>query len=670
MMRDKQMSTETPTQYETERPLALVTLPKESSRAHLTERLVREYKMRSDHAAAIGRALVDPTAVRRQLDSPLIKRFPGGVAKFIIADVFTPMISVNPVNPRERERRAYPVSGMGGGAKNKTLTVEADGTNTALILTGDSPEHVEEILRDSAAHLRHQNASLGEDIGVDGALEPLTVALTEIRHRDGTDKVIALTAMDGATRVSWCHQFTSFDSADVVYRLTSADSRTWRSELGRITAIQNQALAETTFEDRRAHRALIAQARILLSIEPVRPGAVVPSIVEAIRAILAEIHVAPPKGWPEGSQIDEIADKVLDLLLDAGRITETERNYLMGMIPPDQLKRHGFSVYPDVRAAKLLRVFHEDRNSAVISAAVRGLGEKKRLAKDDKIKLAAELIMRPYRHTYRRPGNDLLVHAVRSAVQRTFTLPGVRKNTSWEISPRSLGETRLPELRDAALAELRANTSSEELGAARLELGVLASYWLTATRALQRDTPQDTRGPSAIIVRMLRDERGIHQLYQVIVDGRHEPSNISRAARRVQLVEKNGEKQVDFIELAGGDYERVNDDWIRHSFHEAQLPLVPQKNLPPIDQMMELVRQATKHGRELKDLMDKIVKVKDEHGDIIAERYGVPRPQEIDIEEALRDAADNFRSWIRQHERTNRAITSPDEHLSGDEQVG
>jgi hypothetical protein len=92
---DEQMSTETPTQYETERPLALVTLPKESSRAHLTERFVREYEMRPEHAAAIGRALVDPTAVRRQLDSPLIKRFPGGVAKFIIADVFTPMISVN-----------------------------------------------------------------------------------------------------------------------------------------------------------------------------------------------------------------------------------------------------------------------------------------------------------------------------------------------------------------------------------------------------------------------------------------------------------------------------------------------------------------------------------------------------------------------------------------------
>jgi hypothetical protein len=640
---------------ESERPLTPISLAKEAARTNLADRLVRECELLPEYAAAIARAVVDPTAARRQLDSLYIKRFPGGIAKYLIADVFTSAVSINLVNPRERERRAYPASGLGKDWINKPVSVDADKTNTALLFEGESREHVAAILRDSAGKLRHQNEYLGQDVALDGVLEPLTVAITEIHHRDGSQKVVVLTAVDGATRVSFCHKLTGIeDSADVVYGLAQADSRKWKARLGRILDIQHLPFERTRIEDRSAYRTLVAPARILVGVEPVRPGSAMPSVVDAVRSIQAEIHVAPPKGWPEGSQLDEIADKALDLLHEAKRIKKrSERDYLAGMLSPEDLKTNkGLSPHHDVRAAMILRTFNDAGNRPCISAAVRGLGERKRLAKDDRVKLAAELIMRPYRHVYHdNPGE---MNGVRSAVQRAFSVPGLRENDNWAVTNRAIEDGGLEKLRDAALAELRANPLSDEYGPDRLELVVLAAYWLTATRALQRDTPQQKLAQSTILGFMLRSERGIHQLYQAIVDGRHEPTNVKKAARAVFLDEDivKNKQRPKLKSLAGGDYERISDDWLRREYREATTDAPPpQDELTSHEKLENAVHQVARLEERLQSIIGDIPNILDEHGDVLAEKAGIPHETAFRIADSLQNMASDFRIWGKRYER-------------------
>src|SRR4051812_45628308 len=64
--------------YISARPLEPVSLAKDTARANLADRLVSTFNLSPRYAELISRAVVDPTAVRHQIDNPQIKRFPDG----------------------------------------------------------------------------------------------------------------------------------------------------------------------------------------------------------------------------------------------------------------------------------------------------------------------------------------------------------------------------------------------------------------------------------------------------------------------------------------------------------------------------------------------------------------------------------------------------------------
>jgi hypothetical protein len=250
------------------RPLAPVTLAKEAARTNLVERLVSAGKPRN-MAEAIARIVVDPAEARWQIEHPLIKRFPRGSAEFLEVDVFTPGVLINPANPRQTEQRVYPIAMREDEPDILLLEVQPVGSGQAMLrLNVESPDHMAKVLIGSQMLLQSNNESavLREEIMLDGVLEPITVVLGEIHHRDGTPPVLIPLAVDGSTRMTHSHTLIGLSEIDIAYRWSQAPSREWRGMLNQHLRVRELSSSAVTEEQMIAHRVLTCRARILLRI--------------------------------------------------------------------------------------------------------------------------------------------------------------------------------------------------------------------------------------------------------------------------------------------------------------------------------------------------------------------------------------------------------------------
>src|ERR1700761_5403804 len=82
--------------------------PKRSATRALAERL-EGMNFSASAAAAMARAAVDPTDVRRRLDRPAPIRVPGAVLYTVDADVWAPAVVPYIANYRESDGRVFPV---------------------------------------------------------------------------------------------------------------------------------------------------------------------------------------------------------------------------------------------------------------------------------------------------------------------------------------------------------------------------------------------------------------------------------------------------------------------------------------------------------------------------------------------------------------------------------
>jgi hypothetical protein len=529
------------------RPLNRVLLPKDPARVNLSERLVSGFGFSQAQADAIARAVVDPTAVRHQIDHLSdTEKFPDGTAYFLTAEVFTPGVAASLVNPREAEYRIYPAAVLPGDDIAPPLDIApAEHDLPVLVLTADSRKHVEREITRSADILRTR-ASLRDEIAQDGVLRPVTIVVAEIRHRDGTPSAVVLVSIDGSTRTTFCHDLASFTPVEIIYRWPAAPSREWRGRLNQTLAVQDLPLDELTPSKAAAHRAMTYPARILIKIEPVREGPPV-TIVDACRAVVGGIHIGRPEEWPEGSRYDEIADTVLARLVRDGRIASEVAAYFAGRIPMNKWAEHDFSPHPDVRAASIARTLYDERNARSISAGYRVVTSRQQLRANEKAAIVTELMMRTFRHQFNNKERD----GVRSALQRTISWADFR-SSRWAVTNREPDA-----LLEIALAEQHAGTS---LGPAMLELGMLGAYWLIAARVIRRDTPQsqDSRAGAGMINAMLRSPHGLYMLHRAIVDGRVELGRQDS----IRAVDTDGQ----LIRTASGGLQTATDAWLRRTF--------------------------------------------------------------------------------------------------------
>jgi hypothetical protein len=625
------------------RPLDPLSLPKEAARANLAERLVSQYQFAEDAAAAIARIVVNPEFVRKQLDHPYQKRFPGGKALFVYDDVFTPGVSISPINPRETEQRTYPIATPSGEEVRSPLVLRNDSTSHPVLTIGaKSRRHVQEIIAGSIRYLQSQKHTpeLSESIKLDTVLEPATIALARIKHDDDQADCIIPIAIDGSTRTMICHDHTGFNSIDVIYKWPNVPVREWRGKINQILAIQDEPASTVTEQQEIAHRALTYPARILIGVQPLRNGPPADTIA-AYRAIVGGIHVGHPAEWPIGSAIDQIADSVLDELLAVQRIPPEVHAYMAGLISPEDLERHGFSEYPDVRAASIVSVIFNPRNREIISRAFRKvMATKTRLGKDTRTEIAVELIMRAFRSHLTQSD----IRAVRSILQRTISL-SIWGGGNWTLSGHSL-ERLLDE------AQQERSLSDTQAGPSTLELGLLATYWLIAKRALTRETRkapeddrEDNRSGAVILTAMMKTDYGLLQLYHAIIAG--------RKGEPIYLIEANGRPS----QKAGGGYTLLSNTRLRDMFSgsNAQESASDEDdpNLSPTARLDQQFQQIKRLGDQLMTLMNNLEPIVHEEGlpsgtskdlatqlqehvvnqlNLHAMRYSVKHPSTIPIE--------------------------------------
>lgn len=601
------------------RPLERVTLAKESAYRNLAEKLSQHFGFDEAQAEALARACVDPAEVRNQLDRPLAKRFPGGSALIVETLVYTPAISASPINPRESETRVYPIATPLGEPIVAPLPVEPVKDGVPVIrLIADSRSHMEKILSQSERYLR-SDTELYNQIELDGVLEPITVVLAETSHRNNDPAVVIPIAIDGSTRVTHCHDLTGMTSVDVMYKWPQDGPRAWRGMLNHRLIVQDRPLEEVSTRELAAHRAMVAPARIIIGLQSVRGGEPV-NIVTASRAIVGQIHVGHPKDWPQGAQHDEIAEAVLDRLVQDYKVNRAERDYLAGNISRSNLQELGFSEYPDIRAARIAHVLYNDKNEASISAGYRSLVAKERLGGKDKPAIVAELILRAFRTNIKQ--SDL--PNIRLTLQRTINLPDWKDTVRWKVSHYSPDD-----LLAQALQEL--SSGSGHLGSAILELGILGTYWLISKRALRSDSrdSDDRRAGAGVVRAMLQTERGLRQLHRAILDGRADARNDSP----IQAVAIDG----NLLPLAGGGHTIADDAWLRRTFSS---PSDETNQTTDESDIAQLNRALQKLRHLVDDLFDTTSRISP-----IADREGVDKPIVDEFRHKLQRVDNQLTYW-------------------------
>jgi hypothetical protein len=493
-------------------------------------------------ARVVARACVKPDDVRRRLAAPVELRVPGGVLLIVETTVFSPGVTTYPANLRELGRRQYPL-GMIDQRANHTAVSEpmADSGHTCeLILDVGDPSQLAERVRSSETWLNRHNP-LANDVAVEGVLQPITLVGMRIDHRNGALSVNLLTAADGSSRTTAAHKVLGIDAADLLYRTGSSD-RLFRQQVGSILRLlQEHGWTGLTEDDRRRLRALTMPARIVVGYRQEIGRSV--SFDAAIRSLIGLMHIAPPKPYGAEVERDATADAVLGALQrphgrHPARISEDEARWYAAVMTPKERDAAGFSPHEDVRAADITRVFlHGGRRTTLrVNAGIRGITARNSPTAEERVAIAVELVLRPWRTTHAADDN-LNLTARRSALQRAYGMPDIARQIDAPLLE-GIAEAQctLEELRDFALEEVASGlgrSKEKPLGDCQVELATKAAYYLIMAdpMGLRREAPPsarlrddgesvDQRSPSAVLAAMVATVRGVRQAYEVIVCGR------------------------------------------------------------------------------------------------------------------------------------------------------
>lgn len=634
------------------RPIERLEIPKAAARRNFSRKLQTQFGLKVTYADALARAVVDPERARHQLDFVQVRRISGGVATTLHTEVFTPAISVSPVNPRETERRIYPLENGGRtGTKAPLKLTHHQDDQPVLVVRGDDPAHIRFTLAQAAGDLKsNSNEDLREPIRLDGVREPILVFIAELVHEDGSPEIVVPMAADGSSRMAWCHEFLGLDSRDVPYKWAMSDPRAWGGLLGGYAAVQDLPAGDAVEDQLTAHRCLVAPAEVVLHVAPVRGRESVDSVA-AYRSMVGAIHVAPPKGWGRSAENDETASAVLDVLREDGHVDEAEFDYLAGLMTPKEAEDAGYARYADCRAARLVAVVNSEAARASVSRAACNISQKSRLGRNDRPSIAAELAMRACRSTV---GTEL--SARRSTLERAFLL------SEWRDGSIEFSGEDPADLRDEALAGLE--EKADELPPAAVELGLYGVYWLATTGTLRRETSRSWNklGPDKVMRRIMSSPRGIHQLYQVVTEGRMGKEEFS-------VVTEDG----DIFYTEAGDGKKVDDRYLREEFEVHQDGAgeeggeaggedsdIQDDDLAPREQLRLGLRKLRGAVERVEDSVTEIKLIKDPTGVLVATE-GLPRGTATNLANRLAKVTDELKYWARinQHHANTEAPGDP-----------
>jgi len=536
-------------------------LARAKANQNLADALVR-VGWSTESARVVARACVKADDVRRRIAAPVELRVPGGTMLVIETTVFSHGVTAYPTNLRELGNRLYPL----GMVDHQTDAVISDPIADVdypceLVLDVSDPNHLAERLRSSEAWLNRRNP-LASDVAVEGVLQPVTLVGMRIDHRNGAPSAHLLTAADGSSRTTAVHKILGVDAADLVYDIGSSD-RLFRQQIGAILRLlREQGWAGLADEDRRRVRALTMPARIVVGYRQEAGRGV--SFDAAVRSLIGLTHIAPPLPYGAEVERDATADAVLDALRRPHRgrpprISTDEARWYAAVMTPEERDVAVLSPYADVRAADITRVLlHGGRRTTLrVNAGIRSITARSSPTAEERIAIAVELILRPWR-TAHAGDEHLNLTARRSALQRAYGMAEISRQPDEPLLEGfSDSEYTLEDLRNQALDEVAeglGRRKDQPLGPAQVELATKAAYYLILSEpmGLRREAPPsarsrgnvetaDQRSPSVVLTAMLATTRGVQQAYAVVVHGRAgEPLwEVDEGGRPVRDAERN-----------------------------------------------------------------------------------------------------------------------------------
>jgi hypothetical protein len=409
-----------------------------------------------------------------------------------------------------------------------------------LALDVDTPDQLSERLRSSEAWLIRNNP-MADDIAIEGVLQPITVVGMRVDHRNGAPSIHLVTAADGSSRTAAVHRILDADATELVYGATSSD-RAFRQQVGAVLRrLRERGWASLDNHDQNRVRALIMPARIIVGYRQELGRGI--GFDAAIRSLIGLMHIAPPKPYGPDVERDATADAVLDFLQRPyrgrpARITNDEAKWYAALITPGELDSAGIPLYEDVRAADITRVMlHGGRRTTLrINSGIRSITSRSNISPDDRVAIAVELILRPWRTAHAADAR-LSLSAKRSAFQRAYGMPEIpRQPDEPLLEGFSDSPYTLDDLRDQALREVadgHGRRKDKLLGYAQVELATKAAYYMIlaepmalrreagpSARALDDIEPADQRSPSAVLTAMMATVQGVKQAHAIVKFGR------------------------------------------------------------------------------------------------------------------------------------------------------
>jgi hypothetical protein len=523
-------------QHEYEELASLGSMPR-LARRPATEsfvRRLREVLGDSAAAAAIGRAVVEPAEARKRLDRLTPARVPGGTFFVLDTLVWSTAVAAYPTNNRLARARVYPAGvspGTSEAARYRPLRPprEAAGTTATLHLVAQEPGHLIWSLERSTQFLVDNN-DLSESIAAQGVMVPVTAAVTEVDFADNEPSVDLLTTPDGSSRVTGAHTVLGVTPTDVVLKFPR-DDEAHRRFIEQIQAALDRPANDVSEDDVKRLHALQMPARLLLRYEPDASSSV--SFPKAVEHYVHLVHVEPPTAWDEAGALDAKADSVVAQLEAHKQITPARREYLDGMLTAKEARSKGYPGEPDERALEIVALLSSDK-AAVRKAVRAGLLElsprRSSVRREERARIAVELALRPVRGL-ETPSS---MRGARAALQNAYLNPEI-----WGKDLKSDGMS-IEERRDAALKEVESGGPGPQC----YRLAVQGAYWLAVQRVLREarffasEAVRDSRQPQRVLDDLVQTTRGIHTLYQAVVDGRDSQplAQVDTEGRRIKAI--------------------------------------------------------------------------------------------------------------------------------------
>jgi hypothetical protein len=491
----------------------------------LADKLTDLFNMGEEAAQAFALAVVDPSTVRRVVETPERLPVPGGVLLAVRAEAWARCIVPDPRNPRIGPARRHPASDLVGRDESTRFRPLSEPTaapegRPELIQRVQNQEHLAWAAKQAQDYVIDNN-DWRDSIRNQGVMTEVWLAATRFMHEDGTSSVTVPVTAEGSSRLTCVHNLLEVRSADVPY---GRDDRKLRSHIRKLNEEIAAAGKPDEVDPDVAVKVRCEKVPALLLVGFESHHGAAGDFGVAVKSLVALRHVDYPRPWGEATENEALADAVIDELERRELITSGKALWLEGALTPDEAEAAGFNRDPAIRAATIARLF-TDRDPQVYEAirvAITSQSTRKRITTKLLLDVASSLILRSL------PEED----ARRRERTRKYLKDALSGELAkeWDATLRS-GE----ELAAVAYNEVAAGTP----GAATRELAARSAYplvvagALTADRGTRNSDQPDRRHPGEVIDRMRTTVHGVYQLRQALTD--------FAGGRRIRLVDDVGQ---------------------------------------------------------------------------------------------------------------------------------